>query len=166
MASTYSQISTTTLGSSTASVTLSNIPQTYTNLVLITTVSSARSGNASTYLRLNGDTASNYSFTVLYGDGSSAFSTRGSSQTEIWYGQTNGFSTTNAIGQYAYINQYSNISTFKSVISRGGHAGQLVFTGVGLWRSTAAITSITIFGEGGFNLIAGNTFTLYGIKGA
>jgi hypothetical protein len=67
------------------------------------------------------------------------------------------------------IENYSNSTTYKTTLSRINNAGGTTGVGaeanVGLWRSTAAITSITIGGQTG-NLSTGSTFTLYGIKGA
>ena len=60
---------------------------------------------------------------------------------------------------------YSNATTYKTVITRASNANNGVDAVVGLWRNTAAITSINVFlGTG--NLDTGSTFTLYGIKAA
>ena len=167
MASTYSQIATQTLGSAASSVTFSSIPQTYTNLVLISVCSTSRvSSNASVDIQFNSDTSTNYSNTFMYGDGTTTTSSRASNATSIWIGQTIGNSSTNPEIQITNINNYNNTTTYKTVLSRGNHPSQLVLASVGLWRNTAAITSIKLINEGGNNFIAGNTFTLYGIKGA
>jgi hypothetical protein len=67
----------------------------------------------------------------------------------------------------ANIQNYSNATTYKTVVSRGGAAntGMIVIAYVGLWRSTAAITTITLFSDTG-NLATGSTFSLYGITAA
>ena len=158
MTATYEKIATNTLGSATASVTFSSITGTYTDLVLII------NGNSSTLadsnIRFNSDTASNYSVTRLYGNGSTASTSRSSNQSEILAGDFNTTSNTTTIIQ---INNYSNSTTYKTVLIRSGYAASIVFANVGLWRNTAAITSVTMFTSPG-NFSTGCTFTLYGIK--
>jgi hypothetical protein len=65
------------------------------------------------------------------------------------------------------IQNYSNTTTYKSVLSRTNNAATETKAVVGLWRATpAAITTIDV-GTGGANTFqTGSTFTLYGIKGA
>jgi hypothetical protein len=46
------------------------------------------------------------------------------------------------------------------------NASTIVIAGVSLWRSTAAINSVTIYTGSGNNWDAGSTFTLYGIASA
>jgi hypothetical protein len=61
------------------------------------------------------------------------------------------------------IMNYSNSTTNKSALNRGGGAGTNVEAYAGLWRNTAAITSVTVLTT---NFAAGSTFTLYGVKSA
>jgi hypothetical protein len=121
-------------------------------------------GAGTNYLvTFNGDTGSNYSITFLQGDGSSAISGRASNQTTMDTAYMPNYSD---LGVLTYnINNYSNTTTYKTLLSRSNQAGSGVFAYVGLWRSTAAINSITIYG-GTNNIVSGSTFTLYGIKAA
>ena len=160
--STYSQIATQTLGSSAASVTLSSIPQTYTNLVLIIEGALTSSAIAAITAQFNGDTASNYSVTNVSGNGTAASSTRFSTQTTLYAGL---LSTTRSNTIFNIMN-YSNATTYKSTLSRANVSSSIVRATVGLWRSTAAITSIVLGNDSGDTFITGSTFTLYGIKGA
>jgi hypothetical protein len=139
MAITYESIATTTLGSSESSVTFSTISGSFTDLVVI--ISGVSSNANELQFRLNSDTGSNYSFTQLYGDGSSAGSSRGSSRTTGRLGSTR---TTQNV-QIGHFQNYSNSTTYKTVLSRESTAGSIVQAFVGLWRSTAAITSIEFF---------------------
>ena len=160
MPKTYEPIATNTLGSATASVAFSSIPSTYTDLVLI--VSGTVSASSYFTFRFNSDTGSNYSETSLYGDGSTANSTRNSNQTYMLIG---GIRTTQTTIITSIMN-YSNSTTNKTAISRSSNAAVEAAATVGLWRNTAPITSI-ICGTGGANTFqAGSTFTLYGIKAA
>jgi hypothetical protein len=59
---------------------------------------------------------------------------------------------------------YSNSTTYKSVLTRVNNSG-FTMAWVNLWRSTAAITSITIYPYSG-TFSSGSTFTLYGISAA
>jgi hypothetical protein len=66
------------------------------------------------------------------------------------------------------IQNYSNTTTYKTALSRYGSGGtsSATLAGVGLWRNTNAITSITIGITDGFDFLSGAMFTLYGIKAA
>jgi len=159
MPKTYEPIATTTLGSAQATVTFSSIPGTYTDLILVIDGTVAADGSFRLYF--NTDTASNYSWTQLYGSGASAASNRGSNDTRISMGR-GGTSQSNSIIQ---VQNYANTTTNKTVIGRGNNSGAIVNANVGLWRSTAAISQIVISNESG-NLQSGSILTLYGIKAA
>ena len=166
MATTYEPIATQTLGSAAASVTFSSIPATYTDLVLISTpIVTAATTFA---MRFNSDSTSNYSWTVLIGDGTSATSTRGATQTELRISYAATSRTTNTTNIVTQIMNYANSTTYKTAISRDNAASDGTGAIVGLWRATpAAITSITITPNSGGTIInTGSTFTLYGIKAA
>jgi hypothetical protein len=154
--STYEPIATTTLGSAAASYTFSSIPSTYTDLVLIVNPNSSVDNMN---LRFNGDTGSNYSRTVLFGSGSSAISSRVSGTV---MNQT--ISSGWEIMRINIMN-YANTTTYKTAISRLDDAANYVGTSVGLWRSTAAINSVTILAGTG-NIPSGAVLTLYGIAAA
>jgi hypothetical protein len=164
MASTYEVIETETLGTATASVTFSTISGSYTDLVLVINGGMATTTNYATSIRFNSDTGSNYSLTRLYGNGTSASSDRGSSQTYI-YTLSPGRDTLNAT-QIIQVMNYSNTTTYKTCLTRSNDAGYNTGAIVGLWRSTAAITSISVSPEFTANWKSGSTFTLYGIASA
>lgn len=158
---TYVALQSQTLSSAAASVTFNSINQGYTDLILITngTVPAPENGNL---IVLNGDTASNYSVTNVYGvNASTAGSNRQSSQTSLQIGRT---SDSQSISIVQFMN-YSNTTTYKTVIGRGNDYPYFRMATVGLWRSTAAITSMVI-SNGNGNFQAGSTFTLYGIANA
>lgn len=161
MPATYEPISTQTLGSAQSSVTLSSIPASYTDLRLV--VSGATSASDNTVIRVNGDTASNYSSTYLGGNGSAASSGRFSSQTYAVLGYVG--SGNQMVEQFDFMN-YSNTTTNKTILCRSSSSSVWVEGSVGLWRSTAAINSITVLFFGGASFNTGTTFTLYGVKAA
>jgi len=163
MPTTYEPIATTTLGSAQASVTFSSISGSYTDLVLVFNGSNATSNNG-LRIRFNSDTGTNYSSTYLYGNGSTAASSFGSNTTGAQIAVDINSSQGMCI---AHIMNYSNSTTYKTVIGRGSSAGTYADAGVSLWRNTAAITSVTVLlGAGTSNFSSGSTFTLYGIKAA
>lgn len=159
MPSTYTPIQSYTLGSAQSSVTFNTFSG-YTDLVLVIS-SSNTSGDSGVVARFNGDSGSNYSNTGMYGNGSTATSFRDSNQTRVYIGRHD----TTISTSIAHIQNYSNTTTYKTVIERGNDAS-LVMATVGLWRSTAAITSILVFDQSSLNFNAGSTFTLYGILAA
>jgi hypothetical protein len=163
-------IYTQTVGAGNAgSITFNNIPQTFTDLyITVSTRENTVTGPTfvGQWLRFNGDTGSNYSNTRIYGNGSSASSTRDSSQTLAFWGSTpTGSATANTFGNAGiYIPNYTG-SNFKSGISdcvaenNATYAEQIPVAF--LWRSTAAITSVTLLPQIAFSQYS--TFTLYGI---
>jgi hypothetical protein len=156
MPATYEPISTTTLGSTASSVTFSSIPGTYTDLVLVTRNTSS-GGLGGVYLdQINGDTGTNYSSTKIFGTGSVAGSDRNTSDTGVNIALSNSTQCNNI---FHFLN-YSNTTTFKTVLARGNSAGGQTRASVALFRSTAAITSFRL---SGVTFDAGSTFTLYGI---
>lgn len=164
MPATYENIATTTLGSSQATVSFTSIPGTYTDLVLITnTASQLASGSEHILCQFNSDTGTNYSATYLYGTGSSAASGRNSNTNGAFIGRHEQTELGTGI---THIQNYSNTTTNKTVLSRGGLAGQITIAYVSLWRNTAAITSIDLSPFNGTSFDAGSSFTLYGIKAA
>ena len=161
--STYTPIATTTLGSAATSYTFSSIPSTYTDLVLVATPLSSSPANFS--FQFNGDTGSNYSATGLAGSGSSTASWRQVNSTVPYLGYYS-YSHTGQSNNIISIMNYANTTTYKTFLCRANNAAAGVEGIVGLWRSTAAITSIKVLFTGGGNIEAGSTFTLYGIAAA
>jgi len=164
--STNVPIASVTLSASAPSIIFTNIPQTYTDLVLV--FSGANTVNNNNYLsyRFNGDSGSNYSLTLIRGDGSNYGSARFQNETQMFnsYGSPLNNTQQNSILQ---IMNYSNTTTYKTMLFRTNALGAVpeVNAIVGLWRSTAAITSIVITISNN-NIAAGSTFNLYGINAA
>jgi len=158
MTATYDCIATTTLSSAQSSVTFSSISGSFTDLVLI--VNGANSSAFETVeLRFNGDTGSNYSRTVLSGNGSAASSFNSANATATALGI---LGTENSTVIFSLMN-YSNSTTYKTILARANSASNAVRASVGLWRNTSAITSVAVIASSG-NFISGSTFSLYGIK--
>jgi hypothetical protein len=163
--STYTPIASQTV-SGVSTVTFSSLPQNYTDLIIVSNIAFNNSDSLS--FRFNGDTSSStlYSWTVLTGNGSSATSLRGSNQAK-GLADYNGYPTS-TVGEYVSILQvmnYSNSSTYKTVLSRGNQAGHGTDAIVNLYRSTNPITSITL-GMGTAqttNFASNSTITIYGV---
>lgn len=153
---TYEAIATQTLGSAAASVTFSSIPSTYTDLIVIVTTTTG--GDLS--WRINTDTGTNYSQTAIYGY-SSLGSARQSNGTSHWlnYGSNGG----NFVG-IIQLSNYANTNVFKTHILRDNANGSTTDVMTGLWRSTAAISTLTFIPPSTFAV--GTTISLYGIKAA
>ena len=159
--STMTPIATITL-SSKAVVTFSSIPQTYTDLVLV--VNAISSVGYNFRVRLNSDSSANvYSWTYITANGTTASSASqpSSSQTSMRISQ---FGYVDSVPGTHIINfqNYANTSVFKTVLSRASNSNNGLTANIGLYQSTAAISSITTVDS----YDSGSTFTLYGIKAA
>lgn len=165
MALTYEPIATTNGTGSSATITFSSIPSTYTDLRLVATFKST-SGTSGFYIYFNNDTNTNYSRTYVAGDGTSALSSRNTASTEI-VASYSGISTTIPTLVTADVFSYAG-STNKTVListSADRNGSGFTLSEVGLWRSTSAITSLT-FKTDATAFTTDSTFTLYGIKAA
>lgn len=160
--STEIPIATTTLGSGVANYTFSSITGTYTDLVLIIAGAGTTSGG-NILLQFNSDTGTNYSTTILYGDGSTAGSARASNASSMNIGDLDATTQSNTL---INIMNYANTATYKTALGRANrlNAGAATAAKCGLWRSTSAITSVKVFLSTGDNFVSGTTLTLYGIN--
>jgi hypothetical protein len=158
-------------GSTTNTVTFSSIPSTYTDLVIVAN-GYTLTADISQRIRFNSDTGTNYSLTYVGGNGTSASSGRTTSGTGIYANYLTGWSSTSTQpGNWVFsIMNYANSTTYKTCLSRANQPVGSSYPGteavVGLWRNTAAITSLTI--EAGYSsshyFAAGTTLSLYGIR--
>lgn len=164
MAVTYEPIATTTLSSATSTITFSSIPSTYTDLKIVMT---ATSDSASLgQIRFNSDTATNYSSTYLSGNGSTVASSRRTGRTGIDFFEgsvSTSIPALSIIDIFSYRGSTNKTALISDFLDLNG-SGQ-VESIAGLWRSTSAITSVVLRGNG-MNWAIGTTATLYGIKAA
>jgi hypothetical protein len=167
----YNLISTTTVGSGgVATVSFGSIPQTYTDLLMVT---SMRTSNASVAdyaaVSFNSLTTS-FSQRTLAGTGIAA-------ATSIYSTSPDSRIAGQAVGNNATANVFSNgnfyipnytSSTNKSFsydAARENNAtGTELAFGAVLWSNTAAITSIEITSWAGATILQYSSFSLYGIK--
>jgi hypothetical protein len=157
--STYTPIATYTASGSVSTVTFSSIPSTYTDLVLI---GFAKDSNNYTGMRVNNDSSSIYSRTIMTWNGSSAGSSRTSGANTLYVG---GNDTNYEVTRYNFMN-YSNTTPYKTILGVQTIANATSVAQVGLWRSTSAINEIDIYSVSGATILAGTTWTLYGIQAA
>ena len=162
---TYVSIASNTLGSAAASVTFSSISGAYTDLILVVDGISSSSVNG-IVLQYNGDTSNAYSLTQIGANGSAVSSARRSSQSYININYTGYWTNASRGNIIVQIQNYSNTTTYKTCLARGNFSATGLDAIVGLWTSTAAITSVTITNDGSGNIGSGTTFSLYGIKAA
>ena len=169
MAATYTPIASITLGATAASVTFSSIPSTYTDLIVTGQIIGAAQDNL--VLRFNSDTGSNYSHTTLWSNGSTVASLRRTNATYSYIiGEGLLPTAANTFASISInINNYANTTTNKTLLARSGTNNATypeISLLTGLWRSTAAITSVSLITPSGSYLATGSTFNLYGILGA
>lgn len=159
---TYEPIATFTVTTAQPSYTFSSIPSTYTDLVLITNLKGDTSANYP-IVELNSDTGNNYSETFITGNGSAASSARYSNTVGYLINNVTTTSTDFSFNNIVNFMNYSNTTTYKTVLSRANAAGSGTEAGVLLWRNTSATSSIKIR-TNAVNWAIGSTFTLYGIR--
>ena len=165
-------IQTVTVGSGGAStIDFQNIPSTYTDLVLVTSLRSTGSvSQASCYVYLNNDTGSNYTYRILQGSGN-AVGSSSATNVAVEFTQIPGANATASTfsNSSIYIPNYTG-SANKSISADGVQENnqtvayaQLV---AGLWSNTNAITRVTLSQFSASNFAQYSTATLYGVTSA
>jgi hypothetical protein len=165
MANTYELIEAKTLTTTTADITFSSIPATYTDLQFVASVRALRTGFPADDLviQFNGST-SGYSGRRLYAFGGSVSP---DTQTDIRGFASDADQTANVFGSNSFYipnylsSQYKSVSVDMVTETNGTDAPIGMFAG--LWSNTAAITSIKVFCNNS-NMVQYSTFYLYGIK--
>ena len=171
-AGSFDLLETQVLGSSQASVTFSSLgtyASTYKHLQLRIVSRSTWSGaQAGLVMQLNADTAANYSYHGLGGNGSSVSSFAGASQSFMYQGVSAGNgATANAFaGVVIDLLDVFDTNKFKTVRALFGNSTTEVGIHSGSWRNTNALTSILLKTDVTSNLVTGSRFSLFGIKGA
>jgi hypothetical protein len=158
--STMTPIATNTLSATASSITIGNLPQNYTDLFIV--VSPIATSQLNVRVRVNSDIGSNYSYTYLVGSGSATESSRSSNSDSV---DTGTVPTGQPMTMSFNLLNYSNSTTYKTIINRSSSASNTVGIFCALWRNTAAINSIT-FNTTTSTFAAGSIFTIYGIKAA
>lgn len=170
MANTYQLIASSVLTTTTASVTFSSIPQTYSDLVvrMIARTNTADT-NVNVYLRVNNDSTTNYSSTSMSFYGSSQNYNQNINRSQLDNGpwasganlDANGFASNTV-----YIANYTNsldkqISVFGGLFNQSTSQAWAIDES-GLYRGTSPITSIQLPPYSG-SYVAGSSFYLYGL---
>jgi len=163
----YESIATTTVGSGgTATITFSSISGSYKHLQ-IRVLSNDTSGNNNNFMRFNSDTASNYSWHYLQGDGATATAGASTSQTAMICGKTGVTATGNGVAVIDILD-YADANKYKTIRSLSGtdynNSNGRLFYSSGNWRSASAVTTITLTNDSGTNFAEYSSFALYGIK--
>jgi hypothetical protein len=162
---TYTPLATVTLAAQTATITFSNIPATYRDLIFVQDCT-VPTTNSFGYLRFNGDASGTYVHQKLNGSGTgTGTATTSTTQTGVEsiftqpiFGPGRGVSV-------AQIMDYSATDKHKTVLVRYQPQQNPEPTTIALvsrWPNTAAITSITHVRSSGVYEI-GSVFSLYGI---
>ncbi len=166
MPATYDPIATFTLTGPNDQITFSSIPGTYTDLRVVFVGRMNTTASVFNFF-VNGDTTSLYSNTFLTGDGTTASSNR--VQNVKYWGPSSSATLSATIPALVTIDvfNYASTSVNKAGLVTGSYdqnGSGITSVAVSLYRSTNAITSVTI-GNSGFNNFAtgATTVTLYGI---
>jgi hypothetical protein len=169
MPNTYELIEAKTLTTSTASITFSSIPATFTDLKVVTSLRSNYAANGSgASMRFN-SSSTGYSYKQIYGFSGGAGSVSSTSTTEIGYNVNSASSTSNTFTSTEfYIPNYASSNSkpvsvegaFEMNSSTGWQLDMFAY----LWSNSAAITTISITENNSSSFISGSTFYLYGIK--
>lgn len=169
----YEWLETTVLGSSTDTVTFSNLNSTYGSTyqhlqVRVVWKTDQGSGTQIGRLRFNGDTSNSYATHWIRGNGTnvaSASRTTGNNADGFIYMQ-------NAVPSSATADNFAGMvldildpfETTKYTTVRTLYGETNIYLLSGLWINTAALTSINFDSDGSF--LTGSRFSLYGLRSA
>lgn len=168
MAFTYSKLASTTVGAGgTSAITFSNIPQNYTDLVLLVSVRSDKPsyGFSNFSLSINGATSN---FTTRYLEGSGSAASSGSTSTGA-SGNINGpASTVNTFSntQFYFPNYRAITNKSYSVdhVTEANATTAWMNLTAGLWSNATSIYTLTLTEGNSSTFSQYSTATLYGIR--
>ena len=157
---------------------VTGLAQTYTDLVIKVFARGSYNGGAleNLLLRFNGDsTAGIYQWTNISGTGAAAASGGSTGSASIICANistsasdANYFSTAEiiipnyAVASGASVPFSKTSMTLSNTYESSAGSGPTHYVWSGMWRSTAAITRVTIFGNNAANLVTGSICEIYG----
>lgn len=157
---TYILLNQVTLAAASSSITFSSIPQSYQDLVVVSSVATQNDAFRQYRIRINSDSGSNYNEIKLNGSGSATGSSAGTNGTEFT------FFSTGANGVFSTMTtqfiDYSALDKHKTFLHRGSVPDQTIGVDGGRWANTAAINTLTIYTPAG-QFVTGSTFYIYGL---
>lgn len=161
----FELIQTQILASTTTSVvfTVSSFASTYRHLQ-IRLVTKSSTTNNNTLLRFNSDTGTNYNWHQLAGDGSSVAAYAGANADFIFVAPltpTTGFGASVVDILDAYSSTKNKTVRALGGVTEGAYQQSTLYSGA--WRSTTAISSVTLTSSSPFAI--GSRFSIYGIRG-
>ena len=167
MANTYTLIEAKTLTTTTASITFSSIPATYTDLLVKFSSRCNATAVQNMAISLNGSTA-NFTFKNLYGGGSLSnnYGSGNGSTNLIGIAEGNDYTASTFDNGEIYIPNYAT-ANYKSIsadsVTETNAAEAYIEPFASLWSNTAAITSVGLATTSG-SFLQYSSFYLYGIK--
>lgn len=163
MANTFIKIASVTVGSGgQANIEFTNIPQTYSDLIILTSLRAAGVDNQLYFNNLTTNLKSSY----VFGGGAATYAGADASNIQL-QGSTSPSETASVFGSLMiYIHNYTS-SLNKSVnvdsVLENNGVNSYQFLCAGLWSNTASITSVKLSNSSG-NYSQYSTAVLYGIK--
>ena len=174
--SSYESIATATAAGGETSLSFTSIPSTVKSLQIRAIARDTYTSYQSAYdvgIQLNNDTATNYAYHQLLGNGSAALAAGAITSDRMYWNSlsssSNASNTTSYGAGYCDIIDYASTTKNKTIRAMSGFDFNTASTAYrvqlssGLWINTAAITSIKLL-PGVTAFAAGSTFALYGIK--
>lgn len=155
-----------TLTNAASSISITNIPQTYDDLIIYAKAFTGGIINSTFELRFNGS-STNDSCITMTSNGSSVGG--GASANELYGicgspdGGTNYCYSNDRYLIPNYTNNTYKLVLYQSFYNRNSSSQLIALTGSGLWANNSAITSIE-FVTNGSNIAAGTSIYLYGQK--
>jgi hypothetical protein len=152
-------LASTTLSSAAATISLINIPQTFTNLLIIANLNSAyASANVGVYIRANSDSGANYYNSATAYTGYPLFNITAANnfipQPSLLRIHINNYSSASS-KKYAYHSLVYNTSTSSINLAYNlNHS---------MWNNSAAITRLDAVQDVGANFLTGSRIDVYGL---
>lgn len=165
---THVLLSQVTLAASASSMTFSNIPQTFGDLVLVATNLRSPGGGVSVGLVINSDSGANYPYVRMIALGAGIFA-QSFSVTGSMTDAAGTLDTTEISMTKIEILDYSATDKHKTGLSRWTQWGGSVTANAFRWASTNGITSVQLrtidpnSGNASGSFATGSTFSLYGV---